>query len=59
MQDKKFFSALKKLKCSICAELNCPVRNKAERRKEVIVNGTTFVTKCPKDKQGKEDMYTF
>ena len=47
------------IKCKLCSDSNCPVRNKEGRRNEVTINGTTFVTMCPKDEKGKEEMYTY
>ncbi len=55
---KKVFSAIKHFRCSICSEPNCPVRNMKGRKKVAIVHNNKFVTKCPKDKQRKDDMYT-
>lgn len=60
MIDKKFFSVLKdNLKCAFCKEPNCPVKYFPDHKREQVVrlHGEMYVTRCPKEKKNRKDMY--
>lgn len=51
-----FLSVLKSnLKCAFCKNKNCPVRYMPQRKITQYYDGTSYVTRCEKDRKARED----